>query len=110
MTLFRFKMYSIWFNTKKYPTYTLIRAYAHADTKKLLQRLTGENAKDLGRALSKIIHMHPDIVFNQAMYRVRSYLNFVQPVVDSVKYNTNLGHDVLNCMFFFLPYCVCFFA
>jgi THO complex subunit 2 len=47
--------------------------------------------------LGKLSHANPIIVFDTIIDQLQSYENMVQPVVDALKYLTNLSFDILGC-------------
>ena len=64
--------------------------------KKLMQRVSKENAKPTGRQLGKLSHSSPGLLLTYILSQNQMYDNLIGPVVDSLKYLTNLSFDVLG--------------
>lgn len=64
--------------------------------KKLMQRVSKENVKPTGRQLGKLSHSSPGLIFTYILSQIQVYDNLIGPVVDSLKYLTNLSFDVLG--------------
>ncbi|VDM18706.1 unnamed protein product [Hydatigera taeniaeformis] len=64
-------------------------------TKALMKRLSKENVKQLGRHLGKLSHSNPGLLFDFMLHNIQMFTNLITPVVDSLKYVSNLGYDVL---------------
>ena len=64
--------------------------------KKLMQRVSKENVKPTGRQLGKLSHSSPGLLFTYILSQIQVYDNLIGPVVDSLKYLTNLSFDVLG--------------
>ena len=64
--------------------------------KKLMQRVAKENVKPTGRQLGKLSHSSPGLIFTYILSQIQVYDNLIGPVVDSLKYLTNLSFDVLG--------------
>ena len=60
-----------------------------------MKRLTKESVKPSGRHLGKLSHSNPGIIFEYVLSQIQKYDNFILPVVDSLKYLTQLSYDVL---------------
>eukprot|EP01124_Arcella_intermedia_P007556 TRINITY_DN14644_c0_g1_i1.p1 TRINITY_DN14644_c0_g1~~TRINITY_DN14644_c0_g1_i1.p1 ORF type:complete len:1391 (-),score=439.06 TRINITY_DN14644_c0_g1_i1:79-3657(-) len=86
----------MWQNNKEYPVHTISRTLASLEVKKILSRLTAENVKPKGRQIAKLTHTHPDVVFHKMLTRSRVYNNEILPIIDTLKYLTQLSLDVLN--------------
>ena len=74
----------------------LLDYYSH-DYNDVIRRLSKDNFRQFGRKLGKLSHANPTIVFHTIIDQLQSYDNMVQPVVDALKYLTNLDFDVLAC-------------
>lgn len=94
----RFQFYGEWKDRsyKRFPEMRVRRAEAERDAKSLLKRLSVDNVKQFGRSLAKVAHCNPCVLFEIALNQVQSYDNLVGPVVESVRYLTPLGYDVLG--------------
>lgn len=94
----RFAIYGEWKDRlyKRLPELRVRRAEADRDAKGLLKRLSVDNVKQFGRSLAKIAHTNPCVLFEIALTQVQSYDNLIGPVVESARYFTNFGYDVLG--------------
>lgn len=93
----RFAFYGEWKDRsyKRLPELRVRRAEAERDSKGLLRRLSIDNVKQFGRSLAKIAHTNPTVLFEIALNQVQSYDNLIGPVVESARYFTPFGYDVL---------------
>ena len=93
----RFAFYGEWKDRsyKRFPELRVRRAEAERDAKGLLKRLSVDNVKQFGRSLAKIAHTNPCVLFEIALNQVQSYDNLIGPVVESARYLTPFGYDVL---------------
>ena len=64
--------------------------------KRIMQRISKENVKPTSRALAKLSHSAPGLLFDYVLSQIQLYDNLIGPVVDSLKYSTNLSFDVLG--------------
>lgn len=78
------------------PELSVARSMALSDIRRVLRRLTRENVRQYGRLIAKIAHANPIVVFPVILDQLMAYDNLIQPVVDSLKYLTPLGFDVLG--------------
>ena len=60
-----------------------------------MRRLTKDTVKQSGRQLGKISHSNPGTLFDTILVQIQRYDNLIGPVVDSLKYLTNLTYDML---------------
>ncbi|VDM52574.1 unnamed protein product [Angiostrongylus costaricensis] len=60
------------------------------------QRLSKETVRVMGRQLGKLCHIHPVTVFDYLLSQVQSFDNLIQPVVESLRFLTNLEFDILT--------------
>lgn len=93
----RFTIYGEWKNTlySSFPELQLPYAQAVVETKKILRRISKENVKQFGRSLGKISHMNPVAVFSTILDQLQAYENLIVPVVDCLRYVSEMGHDIL---------------
>ena len=93
----RFSFYGEWKDRlyKRLPEMRVKKAEAERDAKGLLKRLSVDNVKQFGRSLAKIAHTNPTVLFEIALNQVQSYDNLIGPVVESARYLTPFGYDVL---------------
>ena len=64
-------------------------------TYRILRRLSPENVKYLGRKLGKLMIQFPLKSSEIILEQIEAYPNMIQPVVDSLKYCSNLALDVM---------------
>ncbi|CAJ0574694.1 unnamed protein product, partial [Mesorhabditis spiculigera] len=93
----RFQLYGRWrgLYTKKYPEITLQKGKILGRTKYLLKRLSKETARQMGRSLSKLCYVYPFAVFDYLLSQVQTFDNFIEPVVESIRFFSSLSFDVL---------------
>lgn len=93
----RFAMYGEWKDRsyKRLPELRVKRVETEREAKSMLKRLSADNVKQFGRSLAKIAHTNPCPLFEIALNQVQSYDNLIAPVVDSFRYLTPFGYDVL---------------
>ena len=60
-----------------------------------MKRLTKDTVKQSGRQLGKISHSNPGALFDTILVQIQRYDNLIGPVVDTLKYLTNMSYDVL---------------
>ncbi|XP_037087592.1 THO complex subunit 2-like [Pollicipes pollicipes] len=65
-------------------------------SKSLMKRISKENVKPLGRLMGKLTHNAPGYMFEYMLGQIQIYDNLIGPMVDSLKYITNLSYDVLG--------------
>ena len=61
-----------------------------------MKRLTKDNAKQIGRQLGKLVHSNSGVVFDYLLSQIQKFDNLIQPVVDAMKFLTNLAMDMLS--------------
>nr|CDS33837.1 tho complex subunit 2 [Hymenolepis microstoma] len=93
----RYRLYGQWKHTgtQGEPAIIRKRAVILLRTKALMKRLSKENVKQLGRHLGKLSHSNPGVLFDFMLHNIQMFTNLITPVVDSLKYVSNLGYDVL---------------
>ena len=91
-------MYALWSTQEQHPVVTIARATARNEVRHILRSLTVPKVKEKGRQIAKLTHTFPDVIFERLVLHIRGYSNFIQPIVDCLKYITNLSFDVLNCI------------
>jgi THO complex subunit 2 len=92
----RYRLYYQWKTSQKYPALIVSRAEAANEAKKLLRRISTDNVRSIGRQLGRITHSAPFPPFEQILGQIQTYTNIIKPVVDTVKYVSNLTCDVLS--------------
>ena len=94
----RYRLYDGWKGdtTASHPVLMKSKAAVLKSIKKLMQRVSKENVKPTGRQLGKLSHSSPGLLFTYILSQIQVYDNLIGPVVDSLKYLTNLSFDVLG--------------
>jgi len=94
----RYRLYDQWKGetTSFHPVLLRSKAAVLKAIKKLMQRVSKENVKPTGRQLGKLSHSSPGLIFTYILSQIQVYDNLIGPVVDSLKYLTNLSFDVLG--------------
>lgn len=94
----RYRLYDHWKGdtTSSHPILLRSKAACLKSIKKLMQRVSKENVKPTGRQLGKLSHSSPGLLFTYMLSQIQVYDNLIGPVVDSLKYLTNLSFDVLG--------------
>lgn len=57
-----------------------------------------KNSKHVGRALAKVAHSNPLVIFRVILTQVESYDNMINPIIESLGFMTPLALDVLSYM------------
>ena len=93
----RYRLYGYWKNAsyKLHPHLILSQAKSVDRTKYILKRLTKDTVKQSGRQLGKISHSNPGSLFDTILVQIQRYDNLIGPVVDTLKYLTNMSYDML---------------
>ncbi|KAF2463724.1 uncharacterized protein BDR25DRAFT_106691 [Lindgomyces ingoldianus] len=96
----RFIIYKNWFTSRsvwKEGSSTQVKFLeVDAETKILMNRISKENVKTMGKVLAKVAHACPGIVFDKAAERFENYGNFVDVLVECCRFLTYLGYDCLT--------------
>ncbi|PIO72849.1 hypothetical protein TELCIR_05206 [Teladorsagia circumcincta] len=94
----RYRLYGHWkfSNTVRHPEVNIVRGKVLGRTKYVLKRLSKETVRVMGRQLGKLCHIHPITVFDYLLSQVQTFDNLIQPVVESLKFLTNLEFDILT--------------
>ncbi|KAF6204563.1 hypothetical protein GE061_018723 [Apolygus lucorum] len=96
--------YSIYYRWRKYlqdnQSILLKRCEGKVNAVYCLKRVSKENVKQIGRLLGKLSHYSPATLFDYILFLIQVYDNLIGPIVDSLKYMTNMSYDVLGfCIF-----------
>ncbi|KJH43484.1 hypothetical protein DICVIV_10490 [Dictyocaulus viviparus] len=94
----RYRLYGHWKfgNTIRHPEVNIMRGKVLGRTKYVLKRLSKETVRVMGRQLGKLCHVHPITVFDYLLSQVQTFDNLIQPVVESLRFLTNLEFDILT--------------
>ena len=94
----RYRLYGLW-KTETFAQHSLLmkkKASVQKSIKRIMQRISKENVKPTSRALAKLSHSAPGLLFDYVLSQIQLYDNLIGPVVDSLKYLTSLSFDVLG--------------
>uniref|UniRef100_A0A5K3FWX9 THO complex subunit 2 n=1 Tax=Mesocestoides corti TaxID=53468 RepID=A0A5K3FWX9_MESCO len=93
----RYRLYGQWkhLSCQNEPALLRKRTVILSRTKAVMKRLSKENVKQLGRHLGKLSHCNPGVIFDFMLHNIQMFTNLITPVVDSLKYVSSLGYDVL---------------
>ncbi|GMS88250.1 hypothetical protein PENTCL1PPCAC_10425, partial [Pristionchus entomophagus] len=93
----RYRLYGRWktIHTTRHPELTIERGKTIGRTKYVIKRLSKDTVKMMGRILGKLAHTHPSFVFDYLLGQVQTFDNLIHPVVDALRFLTNLELDVL---------------
>lgn len=94
----RYRLYGVW-KTETFSQHPLLlkkKAKTQKNIKRIMQRISKENVKPTSRALAKLSHCAPGLLFDYVLSQIQLYDNLIGPVVDSLKYLTSLSFDVLG--------------
>lgn len=93
----RYRLYGRWktVHTTRHPELTIERGKTIGRTKYVIKRLSKDTVKMMGRILGKLAHTHPSFVFDYLLGQVQTFDNLIHPVVDALRFLTNLELDVL---------------
>ena len=94
----RYRLYGQW-KTETFGQHPLLmkkKADIQKSIKRIMQRISKENVKPTSRALAKLSHCAPGLLFDYVLSQIQLYDNLIGPVVDSLKYLTSLSFDVLS--------------
>ncbi len=94
----RYRLYMLWKNETFQSHSLLIRRKVDCvkRIKYIMKRVSKDNVKPTGRVLGKLSHSCPGFLFDYILSQIQIYDNLIGPVVDSLKYLTNLSYDVLG--------------
>jgi len=93
----RWMVYGEWHGAtyKRSPELKIKQASISRSIRALLRRLSTKNESYMSRSIGNLIHHNPAIVFFHALDQIKSYSNLIDPVLDSLRFVTSLGWDVL---------------
>ncbi|KAH3839564.1 hypothetical protein DPMN_112996, partial [Dreissena polymorpha] len=93
----RYRVYGNWKNElyNSHPQLIKVKADCLEKSKYIMKRLAKENVKISGRQLGKLSHSNPGVLFEYIIRQIEKYDNLIGPVVDALKYLTNLSYDML---------------
>ncbi|XP_043266760.1 THO complex subunit 2 isoform X2 [Venturia canescens] len=94
----RYALYARWKNDTPQQHAALLRKRADAEKKikSIMKRVSKETIKPVGRSIGKLTHSSPGVLFDYVLIQIQLYDNLIGPVVDSLKYLTNISYDVLG--------------
>ncbi|XP_066598314.1 THO complex subunit 2 isoform X3 [Prorops nasuta] len=94
----RYCLYAKWKNETPLQHAALLRKRADAQKKikSIMKRVSKETIKPVGRSIGKLTHSSPGVLFDYVLIQIQLYDNLIGPVVDSLKYLTNISYDILG--------------
>ncbi|XP_012259618.2 THO complex subunit 2 [Athalia rosae] len=94
----RYCLYARWKNDTPLQHAALLkkRADAQKKIKSIMKRVSKETIKPVGRSIGKLTHSSPGVLFDYVLVQIQLYDNLIGPVVDSLKYLTNISYDILG--------------
>ena len=96
-TATRFTIYDEWqVKAGMKPTFRQLYKKVNTAISKELNKVTTTNVKESGRKIAKISYSNPGVVFKNIITRLIGYPNMIDALVESSKYITLLGYDVLK--------------
>lgn len=96
-TATRFTIYDEWqVKAGMKPTFRQLYKKVNTAISKELNKVTTTNVKESGRKIAKISYSNPGVVFKNIITRLIGYPNMIDALVESSKYITLLGYDVLT--------------
>ncbi|CAD5208734.1 unnamed protein product [Bursaphelenchus xylophilus] len=94
----RYRMYGRWktVNTVPYYLMQLEKGMILGRARYLMKRLSKDTVKLIGRQLGKLCLNHPTIALDYLLTQVQTFQNLIDPVVESLRYLSELAFDVLT--------------
>ncbi|KAG8827201.1 THO complex subunit 2, partial [Serendipita sp. 399] len=94
----RWSIYAEWLQKTYEGTFEmkLKKALVTREAKGVLRRLSSKNQGQSARALAKIAHQNPCVVFSIAISQVMSYDNLADPLIEALRTLSPIGYDVLT--------------
>lgn len=100
-TVTRYAIYDNWFakSASRQPAVKAKFAEVQIETKRIFNKISKDNVREMGRNLAKPACPCPGYVFGKALERAEKYSNMTEPLVECCRYLTYLGYDCLNWAF-----------
>lgn len=97
-TTIRYSIYAEWYEgpTSRLPAMQAAFKRTRVETEGYLKRLSKTNITQMSRALAKPAVSSPGQVFKVALAQVEAYPNLIEVFVNTAKYYTDMGFDVLH--------------
>lgn len=94
----RWSLYAEWMERtyESSPELRLKKALAARESKGVFRRLSSKNQGPSSRALAKIAHHNPCVLFSIGIDQVMSYDNLADPLVEALRGLTPIGLDILT--------------
>jgi len=94
----RYRLYDSWKGETMATQPILIRTKGNTfdNIKRIMKKMSKENVKHTGRQLGKLSHSSPGLIFSYVLSQIQVADNLIGPVVDSLKYMTNMSFDMLG--------------
>uniref|UniRef100_A0A158R5S7 THO complex subunit 2 n=1 Tax=Syphacia muris TaxID=451379 RepID=A0A158R5S7_9BILA len=96
--MLRYRMYSRWktVHTLRHSKINIRKAKTYGMVRYVVKRLSKESVRIMGRQLGKLCHAHPGVVFDYLLNQIQTFENLIEPVVESIRFLSNLEFDVLS--------------
>ncbi|KAF9569407.1 hypothetical protein CPC08DRAFT_182366 [Agrocybe pediades] len=96
-TNIRWSLYGEWKNGvyRSHPELRIREVQANRESKGILRRLSHNTIDALVGPVAKMVHSNPCIFFTNAINQVMAYDNLATVVIQSLRYSTSMGFDVL---------------
>jgi len=94
-TSVRWSLYGEWKNNRSHPELRIRDVQANRESKGILRRLSHNTIDALVGPVAKMVHSNPCIFFGNAITQVMAYDNLATVVIQSLRYSTSMGFDVL---------------
>lgn len=94
----RYAIYAEWYEgpTSRLAPITAAFKRTKVETEGYLKRLSKKNLNEMSRALAKTAVSSPGQVFKVALAQVEAYPNLIEVFVETAKYYTDMGFDILH--------------
>ncbi|KAF7301535.1 hypothetical protein MIND_00719000 [Mycena indigotica] len=96
-TTARWRLYGEWRSTTytSHPELRIRQAQVERDSSDVMKRLSLQTFDALSGTVAKLAHANPCLFFKVAVGQIMSYDNMANPLVQALRYVTNMGFDVL---------------
>ncbi|KRX35724.1 THO complex subunit 2 [Trichinella murrelli] len=93
----RYRFYSEWktVHLKQHPLLLARKGEVVGRARHVMKRLSKDTTKQTGRMIGKLSHSYPVVVFDYLLSQIQQFENLIGPVVESLRFVTNLSYDVL---------------
>ncbi|KRX76203.1 THO complex subunit 2, partial [Trichinella sp. T6] len=91
----RYRFYSEWktVHLKQHPLLLARKGEVVGRARHVMKRLSKDTTKQTGRMIGKLSHSYPVVVFDYLLSQIQQFENLIGPVVESLRFVTNLSYD-----------------